>query len=323
MSALSDSAELTYRRRRYRRTPSGMPPLTPVKLRALRLLAECRVLSLPQMARLLEGEEMRPKSAREKSARRHLRELYDAGLAELAPVSRASLAGEDSPNDDTLLHGSAPNVYVPTAEGVKLLVEYGLIEKAFIKRSTPSYGPKNSMFLAHELQVREARVWLERLLYAHPGSALLAWEDGPDANLPLLSGFQVRPDAWFTLQFENGQRLTGLVEADRGTERGRARWREKVEYYTELFLAGEGAALKETTGSRNARVLVTVPSEARRESLAVAILDECNQVGFPHLAERFWLARIEDLEGVDLYGRIWRLSTQEGLRGMLERAIGR
>ena len=86
------------RRRRYAapQTVSAPPALTPVKLLALRLLAECHLLSLPQIALLLEGATPRPKSAREKSARRHLRELFDAGLVAVVPVPRAALAARDA-----------------------------------------------------------------------------------------------------------------------------------------------------------------------------------------------------------------------------------
>ena len=80
------TAAKTPRRRRYVRAEA--PPVcapTPAKLRLLCSLAECRFLSLPQLARLarpLDDE----KAAREKSAQRHLRSLFDAGLVGVVPV---------------------------------------------------------------------------------------------------------------------------------------------------------------------------------------------------------------------------------------------
>lgn len=222
-----------------------MPALTPAKLRALCLLAECRLLSLPQIALLLEGSELRPKAAREKSARRHLRELFDARLIAVLPVPRSALAGRDAPNDASLLFGSAPNVYAPTVAGVRLVSGAGLVSPEVARRygvdskakknsvSVAPYGPKNSLFLAHELLVRDVRVWAERLVYAVKGSAAATverWEDGEAATLPLLSGLDARPDALLVLRTGTGC-LAGLCEADRGTERGTTRWREKVERY--------------------------------------------------------------------------------------------
>ena len=71
------------------------------KARLLEHLAACRLLSLPQLARLLECENSanggRSQSARDKSARRHLRALFDAGLVDVLPVSRAALAPGTSP----------------------------------------------------------------------------------------------------------------------------------------------------------------------------------------------------------------------------------
>lgn len=151
----------TIRARRKRYTPEptggGVVSLTPRKWLALRLLADCRVLSLPQFALLLDNAETRPKADREKSARRQLRPLVDAGLIAVIPVSRASLAGADDPNDATLLFGSAPNVYTMTAKGVKALVDDGRVDESYRKRAYPAYGPKNALFLAHELMVSTLR----------------------------------------------------------------------------------------------------------------------------------------------------------------------
>ena len=239
-----DRSETVSRRKRYTPAPmDGFVSLTPKRWRALRLLADSRLLSLPQLALLLEGADVRCKKDREKSVRLQLRPLVDAGLIAVLPVSRASLAGADEPNDETLLYGSAPNVYTITAKGIKALVEEGVVDESYKKRQYPTYGPKNALFLAHELMVRDVYVWLERLAHPHLGSEVIRWEDGQDAALALPSGNEARPDAWFVLRtggLSNSPKLIGLVEADRRSERNPRRWAEKVFFYAELFLK-EGA----------------------------------------------------------------------------------
>jgi len=89
------------RRSRYERIEgSPVPALTSQKVAILRYLSELRFLSLPQLARLT--------CPSEKSARRHLRELFDAALVEVVPVARAALASAGSMDGAQLLHGSAP-----------------------------------------------------------------------------------------------------------------------------------------------------------------------------------------------------------------------
>ena len=162
------SAECTKKRRkRYERAPAParLPALTPVKVQMLRYLAEMRFLSLPQLAQLCcpaKRENREREDLSRKSARKHLRALFDAGLVSVLPVSRLALAPPDAVNDASLLYGSAPNVYAPTTDALQLLLRAGLIEREWAKRPPVVYGPKNSLFLAHELQVRDVRVWLER-----------------------------------------------------------------------------------------------------------------------------------------------------------------
>lgn len=289
------------RRRRYARSPSprALTALTPVRVRMLLFLAELGFLSLPQLARLCCPSGRRDLS--ERSARRHMRALFDAGLVDVLPVSRAALAPPGAPNDATLLYGSAPNVYAPTARGRETLYRAGLIGKEEAKRPAPSYGPKNSLFLAHELAVRDVRVWLETAACAH-GHEVEAWRDGEEAAIGLQRGQGasfVRPDAWFVYRLD-GIVLVGLVEVDRGTERGDRRWGEKLAAYGALF--ADRAALTAATGYVNARVLVLTSDERRRDRLAILIAERAEQA----LVDRFWLAGSNVLERLDLCGLSWR-----------------
>ena len=299
---VSKEANLS-RRRRYTSFPTGALclSLTPVRLDILRFLAELRFLSLPQIARLCCPSPRQDLA--EKNARRQMRLLFDAGLVNVIPVSRAALAPLDTPNDASLLYGSAPNIYAPTVLGLETLHCAGLIEKPDASRKKATYGPKNSLFLAHELAVRDMRVWLEACArLSQEEQWVLFWRDGQNAVLKIRAAHDVRPDAWFV--YRMGQRadsdtvLVGLVEVDRGTERGDTRWQEKLEAYKALF---SGEALRAATGYVNARVLVIAPNGKRRDQLTKFITKNGGA-----MAARFWLADQEVYDRPELARPAWR-----------------
>ncbi len=312
------------RRKRYERlsTPSGLPALTPVKVQMLRYLAEMRFLSLPQLARLCcpaEREDGAREDLSRKSARKHLRALFDAGLVSVLPVSRLALAPPSAANDASLLYGSASNVYAPTTEALQLLLRAGLVEREWAKRPPVVYGPKNSLFLAHELQVRDVRVWLEKCAAASGGEQkLLTWKDGQDAVIKLgeAAPFQVRPDAWFVYQVRpahSGNKptvLAALVEVDRATERGDRHWAEKRTAYDALFA---GDFLQTVTGYMNARVLIFTPNTRRRDSLAQFIK---NQGGLA--ITKFWLVDCNELLRLTVHDDSWRKADSSALNPLLQ-----
>ena len=306
------------RRRRYTRSPSGgaFLSLTPVRVRILRYLAELRFLSLPQIAKVCCPSGRQDLS--EKSARRHMRGLFDSGLVDVLPVSRAALAPPGVANEASLLYGSAPNVYAPSAHGLETLYRAGLIERDAVKRP-PAYGPKNSLFLAHELAVRDVRVWLETTARCN-GYELERWHDGEASAIRLhrdqellQAPISIRPDAWFVLRLSRAV-LVGLVEVDRGTERGERRWREKFDAYETLFASGH---LPAVTGYLNARVLVVTPDERRRDQLANAIQEFDST-----LASRFWTAELAVLEETSLLLPQWRQRTDLPLRPLISSNAG-
>ena len=300
------------RRRRYARSALASPPplLTPTKWQMLRYLAELRFLSLPQLARLCCPAERRELS--EKAARRHLRSLFDAGLVDVLPVSRAALAPPDAENDASLLHGSAPNVYAPTKEGLRLLVRAGHAEEDLAGRPAPTYGPRNALFLAHELLVRDVRVWLEECARKN-GHTVERWVDGEAAAIPLGGSVTprfVRPDAWFAYRMGKVV-LVGLVEVDRGTERGDKRWGEKLDAYEDLF--ANRPALAAATGYINARVLVLCPDERRRDTLA----DLIDRDADPVMMGRIWLVVRDVLDHPHLVTPLWRRAGGQQLEPLL------
>lgn len=292
---------------RYRRCTTAKPlvALTPIKRKLLRFLVECRVLSLPQLISL---GQLSPKGTR-----RQMRQLFDAGLVEVVAVSRAALAPEDAPADATLLYGSAPNLYVPTTAAVRTLVELGIVDSRYLGHGYPAYSPKNGLFLRHELLVRDVRVWLEGMASQEVGKTL-RWEDGTGAALELGEKLALKPDAWFVFEIAQKERplvLVGLVEVDRGTERGKTRWAEKLTRYHALFSSDK---LLEHTGYKNARVLVLCPDDARRERLSALIAE---LAGDDRLAGKFWLITVQTLSQTGLHDAGWLIAGQMQLCALL------
>lgn len=282
-------------------------PITPLKVKLLTYIAECQMLSTPQLLAL--------SGYTKKSAYKHLRDLLDHGMISVIGVPRASLAPLEAGNDSSLLFGSAPNIYVASKAGLRLLYDAGLIDREVMNAKPPNYGPRNSLFLAHELGVRDVRVWLEQL-NRHYGSAhggVLQWQHGTNAEIELDGDTNsyprwVRPDAWFVYGLRDPGKLVGLVEIDRGTERGQSRWAEKFAGYARLFA---GNRILEVTGQKQARVLVITPDATRRDTLAGWLRDWLGEAGLP--PDRFWLAEKAVMGNVDLRAAVWRVPERDDL----------
>ena len=269
-------------------------PVTPLKVEALRWIGTLRLCTGPQVADLMDCSE--------KAARNHLRDLFQHNLVARVGVPRSLLADLHEANRPELLWGRAPTIYTLTREGARFLVDAGLAEKADVS-DIPDYGPKNGYFLAHELQVRDARVWLERVRRAYDHAGVTAWKDGKRAVMG-----RARPDAWFTYALKEGGTLLGLVEIDRGTERAPSRWQEKFGHYAALFA---GTLLPEVTGQKQGRVLVIVPDAKRRENIAAILRDLLPGSGVP--PDRFWLAEKSVLEQTDLRAAVWQVPERPAL----------
>ncbi len=298
MEALTDRK----RKPRFTPCPSGnVLALTPIRLSILVWLERMELLSLPQMARLIDRSEQ--------STRRHVRTLFDAGLLQVLPVSRAALALPDAVNDASLLFGSAPGIFTLTKEGQKTLAAAGLRETT---ASPKVYGPRNTLFLSHLLMVADFRVWLEQNCRKFPSSRVISWRDGPEANVDLKRQTQpiaVHPDAWWTLGIED-RILVGFLEADRSTERGGLAWRRKIAGYGLLL---GSPLLKEVTGYAKARLIVTTPSPKRRQLLAEFIDKEAPVA----LASRTWLTDAVSMNTLGFDASIWQQPGSQILRPFL------
>lgn len=177
------------RRRRYARSgDTAEVTVTPIKLQILRHLLDFRFLLVPQTAKLM--------GLSDQAARRHLRELFDAGLVERIAVPRSALADDGEANDASLTFGSAPAIHALSKPGIQSLVDAGIADRDALKRPPVSYGPQNSLFLRHELFVRDIRVWLTSL--AAVGFPLISWQDGPEPGSGKAPA--PRPDGTFALR---------------------------------------------------------------------------------------------------------------------------
>jgi hypothetical protein len=270
-------------------------------------VAEFEVISLPQLTAL--------SGLAPKQARRHARDLFDGGFVENVAISRAVLADGGESNDARLLYGSAPNVYVLSKSGARVAYEEGWTKTLATPRR---YGPKSSLFLAHELAIREVRVWLERTAREREEWNLIRWEDGAEAYFDMKEMDTpniVRPDAWFIFQLGNAK-LVGIVEVDRGTERGDKRWKAKLQTYDTLY---RNSCLKATTGYDNARILTFTPTERRRDALANLIARHAK----PDMTPRFWFADMRALQEPGFMYEGWRQASEEGLSALLPPTLGR
>lgn len=269
-------------------------PITPLKLRLILFLAECQILTVPQLAGLT--------GMSRKAVQLHMRDLFDLGLVTRVGVPRTALADLDTPNDPSLLWGRAPIIYHLSKDGAKTLVEHGFVSKEDVA-VIPELGPKNALFLAHELQVRDVRVWLERLSRQYPHRGVLSWNDGTKSVVG-----PARPDAVFVYQLGE-MTMVGLVEIDRGTERGLNRWREKFAQYQAVYHTD---AIAQATGYKVGRVLIICPDARRLENIAI-ILDRLLQTE-PMLPDRLWLTERSTLDTIDLAAPTWRLAGKPGER---------
>ncbi len=303
MEASSNPSE---RRRRYERHTSRSPfAWTPLKRQFLRYVAEFEVISLPQLTAL--------SGLTPKQARRHARDLFDGGFVENVALPRAVLADSGESNDARLLYGSAPNVYVLSRAGARVAYEEGWTKT----QATPrKYGPRSSLFLAHELAIRDVRVWLERTAREREEWNLLRWEDGAEAYFDMKEKDTpniMRPDAWFIFQLGNAK-LVGIVEVDRGTERGDKRWKEKLLAYDNLY---RSPCLKNATGYDNARILTFTPTERRRDALASLIARHAKS----DMTHRFWFADMRVLQEPGFSYEGWRQAGQESGKTLLPPSV--
>ena len=284
-------------------------PLTPLTIARLHTVAALQPLTVFQL-RDVTG-------CSERAARDALRILFHHGLVARAGVPRAALADPDESNDARLLWGRAPTIYTLTRDGLHMLVAtgkcgrdgYGVPER---------YGPKNWLFLAHELQIRDVRGWLARVSRAYPAHpGVQAWAMGKAAWVETVPGQQLRPDARFAYRLPSGNTLFRFVEVDRGTERSPARWEDKFQRY--MALLPDKERMRQATGYEMGRVLVIAPNVQRREQLWEWLSGWT--AGQQGAADRFWVVQRSVLDKVDLAAAAWRVAGRADLLPLVPKGL--
>ena len=265
------------RRKRFERAPSAAHSLTPLKVYALRLLAESRFLSTPQVAGLM--------GISDHAVRSHLRDLYDMGLTDVVAVPGIAVGSK------ALI---AAKIHYPTKAGLSELERLGFLPED--ARKAGGYSPQQFAFLGHELAVRDMLVWLTQSERTHEGHGVKRW----DCSGSLQAG-PVRPDAVFQYSFGERATVAGILEADMGTQRGTAgdrfdRWSQKAESYAVLFASEE--SIRSLTGGPKARLVVTVPDIARAEW----VLSRLRNVPFERAV---WVGVREEIEGSSVSDAVW------------------
>ncbi len=247
--------------------------LTAHKLALLPAIGELELCTAGQLAAFL--------GVSEKSVRDHTLDLFHHGLLERTAIP--------------VLKGSSPHVHSLSRKGARLA------EKRYVRPPGPTHLP-------HELQIRDLRVWLERLKRQHGHDGVSLWRTD-------LALGRSKPDAVFVYHLK-GAKLTGMVEIDRGTERSPARWQDKFRRYAEIMA---GSALKEATGQERGRVIVVAPTERRRDTIALVLAEMLR--GERIQRERFWVTQQSTLGGRDLCAPLWRVPEQEGLLPLVPAAF--
>ncbi|HLK58305.1 MAG TPA: replication-relaxation family protein [Chthonomonadaceae bacterium] len=277
------------RRRRFER---GEPehPIGPLDTKAVLEVAKLGMATVPQVAGLLGWTE--------RAASNHLRNAYDHGYLERSGITRPQLVVSGG---SELLFGSAPIVYSLTREGLRSITDAQLLAASEIA-DVPQVTPK-SLFVAHDLLIRDVRVWLTILQRAYPSHrGLCEWVHGSRCAVELgRSEYprQCRPDARFTYGLRE-KTLAAFVEADRGTETSPVRWEEKVAQYVPLLSTG---LVAQVTGQELARVLVFCLDAARRDWIATTL----NRSLPKDLRDRFWLCERSVMAAADLAAPVWRV----------------
>lgn len=235
------------RRKRFERAAAEAGAPTAAQLDVLYLLAENRFLSTAQVEIALGRSD--------KTAREHLRRLFDLKLAD-----RMAVAGALVGSGALLAH----NVHFPTVAGLRALERVGR-EVPGEKRRSGGLSPTG--YLGHELAVRDVWAFLSASAARNPGHLLETW----DCSSRLDVG-GVYADAVFAYRAAEsgpGSVLAGFVEADMGTQRatsGRGdRWGAKAEAYAKLFSPESVPLRKALTGYLNGVLLVTVPDAERAQ----------------------------------------------------------
>jgi hypothetical protein len=186
----------------------------------------------------------------------------------------------------------------------------------------------NYLFLEHALQLSSVRISIEASARASK-CTIEQWRDdvdirrgkmGDEVRVEPSSGakhvtMKVIPDGYIVLVTANGHTGHFFLEADRGSESVKEKWRRKIFGYKALFSSGTFHKRYQVQERQTAfRVLVTTPSLIRAQNLKAA----AQRYGDARLSQLFLFAPISDVTTQDtLTAPIWLRGGTPEAQGLL------
>lgn len=234
----------------------------------------------------------------------HIAHLNICTSLQLAAFTGTSYKATRGHTLDLSRHGMADSSMIPVSTGTSPLI-YRLSKKGARHLDVPLYPCPADLFMRHELEIRDVRVWLERIRRRYEHEALRLWKVDEAARIA-----DVRPDAVFVYPLK-GVKLTGLLEVDRGTE-SLKRWQAKFDMYATMMRRGD---LKAAIGEDRGRVLVVTPDEKRRDAIVKVLSGMLTQAKIER--DRFWVTKRSSLAKEDLTEAVWRVPEGGELRALV------
>ncbi len=210
--------------------------------------------------------------------------------------------------------GRTPFIYTLGARGAALIATKLGLDAGTMRRQ-PKANKKGSLFLEHTLAVNDVRVMGDCLsrtsqwqLTSWLDDAIFRQEDYREKVPFRHQGAKVRrhyPDGYFIFQSADGlKKAHFFLELDLGTM-SNARWREKVQAYTQFRESGRAA---QHYGTNKFRLLTVTTSERRLANLKRTT----EKAG----GSRFFWFTIQDQIDIEqpenLLAPIWSVSTKKG-----------
>lgn len=282
--------------------------ITPIDDMVLLAVKELGICTQEQVQLLLGWDVEKQK----KKAWEHLRKCFDARYLQKFELNASDFA--DPTKTRNLTFGRAPHVYALSQEGI----DYVVIK---LKRAEPGdiylfpeYDPRNSTHVAHLVEVRNFRIWLELLkrhYRDHEGP--YRWRFEPACHIDLerkQNPKTVRPDATVTYRLKDEAKVLCLLETDRGTETDE-HWEAKHAIYATLYNTTHEPDSNLDDMSRG-RLVVIVPTVARREWL-YKVLSRIPESKRIVKRGRIWIAEKSILQKPDLREQVWRVVGEDDL----------
>ena len=204
----------------------------------------------------------------------------------------------------TMRARSPETVYALDRAGADRLTDVLTIDRAQLKWRAHR-NLIGLLFLEHRLAANQVRIAMT-LGAKGVGAELVHWHNEPSIEEDVVDPVEgvpplaFRPDAYLRLRFADGRTLNAFLEVDRSSE-SYAKIAAKVRRY---LVYKDQHLFRASVGARSFRVLFTVPSRRRLESLKRVIEAADGQ-------RMFWLARASDVNETDLGAPVWSVASTE------------